>query len=258
MTYYRLIYRREEIPLDAAGATVGRSRTCRLIVDDVLVSREHAAFRFFGGSLWLEDLNSRNGVNVNGSRIAGRVRLRDGDIVTIGSHEVAVRASVSEPPMPTRRVQALVLDSDDTNATTGVDDLWEMIDRAAASGRDELAQRLLVDRLQHTVAGLHSGKLGAAALSVPTRYALRFAASTGKVTFIDWVFEAHQVAGAVLPAATVDELHVVTRKLRYVPGAVLRALVEGLTLRADELSATERFALQRTQGLLRTLLMARE
>lgn len=87
MTLFRLFFQNREIPVDAAGVAIGRSRTCQLIVSDELISREHAAFRLLDGTLWVEDLKSRNGVGVNGSRIAGRVRLHDGDIVTIGSHQ---------------------------------------------------------------------------------------------------------------------------------------------------------------------------
>ena len=40
----------------------------------------------------VEDLGSRNGVSVNGERIAGRVMLRAGDRIQIGSQEMVLVA----------------------------------------------------------------------------------------------------------------------------------------------------------------------
>jgi predicted component of type VI protein secretion system len=56
-----------------------------LTLDDPQVSRRHAALRPApDGGLELEDLGSRNGTWVNGTRVAGTVRLAPGDRVQLG------------------------------------------------------------------------------------------------------------------------------------------------------------------------------
>jgi FHA domain-containing protein len=66
---------------------LGRSRECDLQVNDPNVSRRHAEVRQEGTTYWLIDLDSTNGVEVNG-RPARRVKLSDGDTITLGSTDV--------------------------------------------------------------------------------------------------------------------------------------------------------------------------
>jgi hypothetical protein len=72
--------------------TVGRRGDVRLDWDDE-VSRVHAALERLGEE-WLisDDGLSRNGTWVNGERVAGRRRLRDGDVITAGRTAIAFRA----------------------------------------------------------------------------------------------------------------------------------------------------------------------
>src|SRR4051794_18435407 len=52
-----------------AGATIGRSRECDVVLQDVNVSRRHAEVRPRGGAWVVSDLGSTNGVVLNGRRI---------------------------------------------------------------------------------------------------------------------------------------------------------------------------------------------
>jgi pSer/pThr/pTyr-binding forkhead associated (FHA) protein len=71
--------------------TVGRwaGNTVALDWDDA-VSRTHAGFERLGAD-WIvvDDGLSRNGTFVNGERLRGRRRLRDGDVVTMGETAIA-------------------------------------------------------------------------------------------------------------------------------------------------------------------------
>jgi len=69
---------------------VGRSGECNLALDDPLVSRRHAHFRIGTDVVWVEDLGSRNGVTVNGERIAGKRELKHLDRVSLGSEEMVI------------------------------------------------------------------------------------------------------------------------------------------------------------------------
>jgi hypothetical protein len=66
---------------------LGRSRECDIQVEDPNVSRRHAELRQEGSSYWIVDLDSTNGVEVNGKRVK-RARLSDGDSFTVGSTEI--------------------------------------------------------------------------------------------------------------------------------------------------------------------------
>lgn len=63
--------------------TVGRSDACDIIVKDPSISHEHFLFFGEGPDVYLQDLKSRNGTFVNG-KVAGRRKLRDGDVITFG------------------------------------------------------------------------------------------------------------------------------------------------------------------------------
>jgi len=68
-----------------AGATLGRSRQCDVVLDDPNVSRTHAEIRPRGGSWVLSDRGSTNGASINGRRIEGPEVLKPGDEIELGT-----------------------------------------------------------------------------------------------------------------------------------------------------------------------------
>ena len=62
---------------------VGRDPTCDLSEADPLLSRRHAEFSIAGDDIVVRDLGSRNGIYINGTRIAEGT-LQSGDIVRVG------------------------------------------------------------------------------------------------------------------------------------------------------------------------------
>jgi hypothetical protein len=66
---------------------LGRSRECDIQVEDANVSRRHAELRQEGSTYWIVDLDSTNGVEVNGRRVK-RAKLESGDTFTVGSTEI--------------------------------------------------------------------------------------------------------------------------------------------------------------------------
>jgi FHA domain len=83
--------------------TLGRRPTNDVVLDwDSEISRVHAALERLGDD-WtiVDDGLSHNGTYVNGNRVTSRQRLRDGDVLTMGSVALAYRApagdSVSSP-----------------------------------------------------------------------------------------------------------------------------------------------------------------
>jgi hypothetical protein len=79
--------RRHVIP--PGGAVVGRSRDCDIVLADANVSRRHAEVRPAAAGTWtISDLESTNGVLVNGHRVAGAEQLQTGDRIALGTAEI--------------------------------------------------------------------------------------------------------------------------------------------------------------------------
>ncbi|WP_109508444.1 FHA domain-containing protein [Nocardioides speluncae] len=68
----------------AGTLTIGRTRTNDVVIDDALVSRQHATLQL-GNPAILTDLNSFNGTYVNGQRVQGSVKLGPGAEVMFGN-----------------------------------------------------------------------------------------------------------------------------------------------------------------------------
>jgi hypothetical protein len=73
--------------IDKRRVLLGRSRECDIQVEDPNVSRRHAELRQEGASYWIVDLDSTNGVEVNGKRVK-RAKLESGDSFTVGSTDI--------------------------------------------------------------------------------------------------------------------------------------------------------------------------
>ena len=66
---------------------LGRSKDADVQVPDPNVSRRHAELRQEGATYWLVDLDSTNGIEINGKRVK-ELTLEDGARFTIGSTEI--------------------------------------------------------------------------------------------------------------------------------------------------------------------------
>jgi hypothetical protein len=74
---------------------IGRSKDSDIRLEDPNASRRHAEVRREGAGYWIIDLDSTNGVAVNGRRIK-RSRLAEGDRITIGSTDLVFGPQPSE------------------------------------------------------------------------------------------------------------------------------------------------------------------
>lgn len=69
--------------LDRDEILIGRESSCDVVLPDPGVSRRHAAIRRDQSGWILEDLNSANGLLVNGQQVEGHTSLREKDVITI-------------------------------------------------------------------------------------------------------------------------------------------------------------------------------
>ena len=77
----------QELPLSVGRVIVGRTVDNDLQIDSRFVSRHHCQVITGADGSVIEDLNSTNGIFVQGKRVR-RYNLNDGDIVVIGKHEL--------------------------------------------------------------------------------------------------------------------------------------------------------------------------
>jgi hypothetical protein len=71
------------LPADT-HALAGRSPDMDIFLDDTFVSTKHALFEVTAEGLWVEDLRSTNGTQVNGTVIEESTLLEAGDRVAVG------------------------------------------------------------------------------------------------------------------------------------------------------------------------------
>jgi pSer/pThr/pTyr-binding forkhead associated (FHA) protein len=72
---------------------IGRAENLDLSIDDPSLSRRHARIKREWNDLLIEDLGSKNGVVVNGRKIATLTRIKDGDEIFLGT----LHLSFSDP-----------------------------------------------------------------------------------------------------------------------------------------------------------------
>ncbi len=80
-----------EYPLRAGAQTVGRDVGSDVRIDALSISRMHAKITWSDARVSIEDLQSKNGTWVNGSKLAGVVMLTDGDEVRLGTVTLTFR-----------------------------------------------------------------------------------------------------------------------------------------------------------------------
>jgi pSer/pThr/pTyr-binding forkhead associated (FHA) protein len=84
-----------EYILTAERVVIGRAPTCDVVIEDSLVSWEHAIIRIGPTAAVIEDRQSSNGVYVNDVRLSEPYQLCDGDRILVGTQQLSVFSAVS-------------------------------------------------------------------------------------------------------------------------------------------------------------------
>ncbi len=290
---FRLRYLKHDLELFPGTFVIGRSADCQLSLDDPLVSRRHALLLVGDDDVFVEDAGSRNGVLVNGQRIGARTRLAEGDRVTIGAQEmtlsalseietprrtwnskepspggpvtmvsvpVAAKSGPPDPPIVTPMASPAIsvaqeeMTIDRPRRGEALRLLGGVADKALALGNPESAERLLRNGLEELLTDLKSGKDAAPeSIDLAARFSARLASGTGKGSWGDYTLQLYALRGALPPASIVDELYVAARKMRGFDLNAFRVYLVDQRKRAADLTPTERFVLQRLDGLERLI-----
>ncbi len=94
----------DPIPLLKTSLLVGRRENCDIVLRFSNVSSHHCELNVNDGYWYVRDLNSRNGVKVNGNRVTEKL-IRPGDVLFVAKHGYEVRYSPTDlgavgPPPP--------------------------------------------------------------------------------------------------------------------------------------------------------------
>jgi pSer/pThr/pTyr-binding forkhead associated (FHA) protein len=268
---YGLRYNGQTIRVTSPEALIGRGVHCEIVITTPLVSRQHAKIKTSEYGASIEDLGSRNGTYVNDVALTEPVILQLGDKITIGDvslelveiedsaqYRAHVTLSDMRPVAPSRPGQYSFSLEDCEESLTRRADAFKLlagvVDKALAMGRGEEAERVLSG---HLTSALRDAKQGAQVApelcSAASQYAIKLALATGKASWVDYAIELYSVLKRPMPLALVDELYLLPRKVRGVNRSLLKAYIAELKKIGSGLSPTERFTLQRIEGLERLL-----
>jgi len=100
VTTFRLTIGHREVGLREGENVLGRTRDAIVWVDGSSVSRRHARIVVRGESATIEDLGSKNGTLLRGTRVTGPVPLADGESFLLGDERLTFRRH-SEAPTDT-------------------------------------------------------------------------------------------------------------------------------------------------------------
>jgi len=89
---------RREVTVPEEGLVVGRGPTAGIRLPDDYASREHGRFELRGDELFIVDLESRNGIFVNGQRLLDEESIDEADEVRIGRSVMTVRRAMGDAP----------------------------------------------------------------------------------------------------------------------------------------------------------------
>ena len=201
----RIKYRSRGLQVQPGKYLIGRSRTCHVIIDDDLVSRKHARLTLDDTChLFLSDLNSRNGVFLNGKRIGLEPRvLVNNDIFTVGSEELHVCVDESEQS----REQIAMLGSlneschlllkpaglsmpERTETTNDLDLIGAVAERALQAGHPRDAEKLLEMHLRAALLDAQGAKRTTARIRQKAfDYGLLLAEATGRGEWFDYAID---------------------------------------------------------------------
>ena len=102
---------------------VGRTTDNDMQIDSKFVSRHHMQLVTTTDNCYVEDLNSTNGVFLNGKRVR-RHKLQAGDVIKLGMHEVTYSPLdvPAEPSDEARSTRTPVLKDSDTDLDSDDDE----------------------------------------------------------------------------------------------------------------------------------------
>ena len=89
---FRITWASGRVTLDEGEHVLGRDPNVQIYLDAPGVSRRHALIKIAAARATIEDLGSKNGTLVGDQLVNGSRSIDDGDVITVGSVKLTVRA----------------------------------------------------------------------------------------------------------------------------------------------------------------------
>ena len=223
-------------------AILGRDSNCTVLVDEPLVSRQHARIRVTEEEAVVEDLRSTNGVYVNNVRIFEPCPLHDGDRLLVGMTELCVFSAEPQRASHTRSLTSLpqrdatAAPPAPTDRATALDVLGRLADRMLADRKPQHAERILANHLTKLLDGVRTGlPIPESVCTGACRHALRLAQALRESQWVNYTIALHLRAELPMAPEVVAELVCAAEQLRGIDHALFSMYVEWLR------DAAERF-----------------
>lgn len=261
------------VELRIGTLVVGRSSSCQIALDDALVSRRHAQLIVASDSVTVQDFGSVNGVFLNGKRIAGPERVKDGDQLQIGTQVLVLRSALDPararggprlsaetlrgievaPGSSGRPLSSMMTETEATFSAHTLDLLGGVAEKVLALGRGEEAEKVLTMTLTNLLNDVRSrgGSAPPHVFEKAVHFAVKLADVTGKGRWIDYAVDLYAALKRPLPSETVDQFYSLLRKVEAINLQGLRAYVADLRAAQQSFGPAERFVLQRLEGFER-------
>jgi pSer/pThr/pTyr-binding forkhead associated (FHA) protein len=233
---------------------LGRAAHCRVVVDDPLVSREHALISVSATEAVVDDLDSANGTWVNDARILGPQPLRDGDRIRVGTQELRVSAYETRdsiPPESSVQSKAPSHFGAAQDIAAQPADALLLLGRVAArqlaEGDPQAAEASLRDHLGKLLVATSMGlAVSPSACDTASKQALLLALALREPRWVDYVVKLHARTRLTVSAAVAGLLE---EGLATIPGVDEPLLEDYLEmLENSELSGEDRRLLDRLRA----------
>lgn len=279
MSRYRMRFLLHEMDLAGPIVSIGRSDMCHITLDDALASREHAEIRLGPAGAHIRDLESRNGVLVNGVRIQKEVRLNDRDRVRIGAQEMVFCIAVDRKklPRPSRATGQMVLCAScavaypstaaecphcgvaqpreevtaphldvKQNRDWALTLLGESVERALMTGDHGAAERAMMrSAAEIDLASQAGDRLSARMVDVFATLGVRLAIAMGRARWMEWALSTLMQQSLAPSTALAESLEQALAQRIDVSPTALAAFVVWWEARADSLEGSQLRALDR-------------
>lgn len=276
MVRFRLRFLLQEIDLPQGETLLGRSTSCHLTFEDPLVSRQHARIVIRGEYATIEDLGSRNGLQIAGRTIRGVHELTEGDRIRVGTQEL-VFCRVQAPnktsrssntrstgflcycaacgvPYPTELAECPscgASERSDDDTMSGVDSqrnwslelLADVVKKALALRRWDDAERVLERARANIEHSMSTGRPVDAKLLEPiAEAAAALALARSNARWGSWLLGIYATLGALPPNGVIERLSALPEAQRTMLAAQMQQVVAAARARgesaAEELERT--------------------
>lgn len=269
---FRLRWGQREYELPSGDVVLGRGSEAMFSFDDHSISRRHARLLVTEEGVEIEDLDSANGVYVNGGRVEHKQRVVPGDRILIGSQELGIvrrddsssetfdrqtlmNLKAAQPIGDTPAVTGRLEQKENTESTSRIEGfalLCAVADKVLSLGRVADAERMLSKHLSDVLdRAAQNEPIEQNAVERATSYAVKLAAATGKGEWIDYVMQLYSRLRRPLPGPTVDQLYTVLRSVSAIDLELLRGYVALMRALSPRFGPAERFSIQRLDGIER-------